>query len=68
MNALRNDLALAIRQFRRRPGFAFTVVLTLALAIGANIAVFSVVDTVLLRALPFSAPDRLVWIRGWENL
>src|SRR5215467_8263846 len=62
MNALRKDLSLAIRQFRRQPGFAITVVLTLALATGANIAVFSVVNTVLFRALPFTAPDRLVWI------
>jgi putative ABC transport system permease protein len=61
MYALR-DLSVAIRQFRRQPGFAWAVVLTLALAIGANIAVFSVVNAVLFRALPFAAPERLVWI------
>ncbi|HEV3197348.1 MAG TPA: ABC transporter permease [Bryobacteraceae bacterium] len=62
MNALWKDLIVAIRQFRRQPGFAVAVVSTLALAIGANITVFSVVDAVLFRALPFTAPERLVWI------
>jgi putative ABC transport system permease protein len=62
MVALWKDLSVAIRQFRRRPGFALAVVSTLALAIGANIAVFSVVNAVLFRALPFRAPERLVWI------
>src|SRR5258708_1468735 len=62
MGALWKDLSLAIRQFRRRPGFALAVVSTLALAIGANIAVFSVVNAVLFRALPFTSPERLVWI------
>ena len=52
----------ALRQFRRQPGFALTVVSTLALAIGANTAVFSVVNAVLFRALPFASPERLVWI------
>ena len=56
------DFVVALRQFRRRPGFAFAVVSTLALAIGANIAVFSVVNAVLLRALPFQDSERLVWI------
>jgi len=62
MDALWKDLAVAIRQFRRQPGYALAVVSTLALAIGANIAVFSVVNAVLFRALPFHAPERLVWI------
>src|SRR6266852_5865045 len=62
MHALWKDVSVAIRQFRRQPGFALAVVLTLALAIGANIAVFSVVNAVLFRALPFTAPERLVWI------
>ena len=56
------DFLVALRQFRRQPGFALAVVSTLALAIGANIAVFSVVNAVLLRALPFQAPERLVWV------
>jgi predicted permease len=55
-------MRFAMRKFRRQPVFAFTVVTTLALAIGANIAVFSVVHAVLFRALPFNAPERLVWI------
>src|SRR2546426_5281407 len=62
MDALWKDLSVAIRQFRRQPGFALAVISTLALAIGANIAVFSVVNAVLFRALPFTAPERLVWI------
>lgn len=62
MDALLRDLSVAIRQFRRQPGFAFAVVSTLALAIGANIAVFSVLNAVLFRVLPFTAPERLVWI------
>src|SRR5215467_13421324 len=62
MNALWKDSLVAIRQFRRQPGFAFAVISTLALAIGANIAVFSVVNAVLFRGLPFIDPERLVWI------
>jgi putative ABC transport system permease protein len=62
MDALWKDLSVAIRQFRRQPGFAMAVVSTLGLALGANIAVFSVVNAVLFRALPFTAPERLVWI------
>lgn len=53
---------VAFRQFRHQPGFACTVVATLALAIGANMAVFSVVNAVLFRELPFADPGRLVWI------
>jgi putative ABC transport system permease protein len=56
------DFAIAMRQFRRQPGFALAVVSTLGLAMGANIAVFSVVNAVLFRALPFKAPERLVSI------
>ena len=51
MNALLNDLRIAFRQLVRQPGFASTVVCTLALTIGATTAVFSVVNTVLVRAL-----------------
>jgi putative ABC transport system permease protein len=58
----RQSGAVAIRHFRRQPGFALAVVSTLALAIGATIAVFSVVNAVLFRALPFTAPEQLVWI------
>jgi putative ABC transport system permease protein len=57
-----SDFVLTVRQFRRQPSFALAVVFTLALTIGANIAVFSIVNAVLLRALPFRDPERLFWI------
>ncbi|MDX1394815.1 MAG: ABC transporter permease [Gemmatimonadota bacterium] len=54
------DLRFAFRQLARRPGFATVAILTLGLGIGANTAIFSVVDAVLLRSLPFEHEDRLV--------
>ncbi|HEX2456723.1 MAG TPA: ABC transporter permease, partial [Vicinamibacterales bacterium] len=57
-----NEFRIALRQHLRQRSFASTVVFTLALTIGATTAVFSVVNTVLVRALPFASPDRLVWI------
>jgi putative ABC transport system permease protein len=62
MTGLLGDVRLAIRQHVRQPGFGLTVVCTLGITIGATTAVFSVVNAVLVRALPFAAADRLVWI------
>jgi putative ABC transport system permease protein len=56
---LLNHLSYALRQLRRSPGFAMTAVLTLAIAIGGVTAVFSIVQAILLRPLPFHEPDRL---------
>jgi predicted permease len=56
------DLRFAFRQVRRAPGFAITAILTLALGIGANTAIFSLVDSILLRPLPFARQDRLMRI------
>lgn len=73
MGSVWQSVRAAVRSLIRAPGFTFTVVLVLALAVGANTAIFSMVRTVLLRPLPYPSPDRLVWFyetnpeRGWER-
>ncbi len=65
METLRNDIRYALRAIARDRGFAVVAILTLALGIGANTAIFSVVDAVLLRALPYPNPEQIV--RVWEQ-
>ncbi len=65
MSGFIQDLRFAVRQMGKRPGFVALVVVTMALGIGANAAIFSVLDAVLLRPLPYSHPEQLVkvWSR-----
>jgi predicted permease len=67
LDILVQDVRLALRMMRREPGFALVAVLILALAIGANTAVFSVVNTLLLRPLPFPDAGQLTWFSSGRD-
>src|SRR6186997_1181430 len=62
LDGVGHDVRLALRMLRRSPGFTATIALTLALGIGANAAIFGVINSLLLRPLPVADPHRLVTI------
>src|SRR6185436_20185532 len=62
LEEFRDDVRFALRQLKASPAFTIVAALTLALGIGANSAIFALVDATLLRPLPFAAPQRLVMV------
>ena len=72
LEQMKRDIRFGLRQLRRSPGFAVTAILTLALGVGANTAIFTLIDSIILRPLPYPDQDRLVNIsaggffpKGW---